>query len=132
LKIYSRSKTLNYLLLRAKIDPRNIRHISKKRSASSLNEEIQPKHERSDRGHRSLILGPRTRESATLAVSFGGEEERRSPCRSPSFTLFKDFQERGRLPRTLKNDVPSNICVVDMEFMTCHQPNEYMAQVPHP
>jgi hypothetical protein len=21
---------------------------------------------------------------------------------------------------------------VDMEFMTCHQPNEYMAQVPHP
>lgn len=61
-----------------------------------------------------------------------GEEDRRSLGRIPSFTSFRDFQERGRLPQTPKDDVPKNICVVDMEFIDRHQPSEYIAQLPYP
>lgn len=63
---------------------------------------------------------------AKLTASFSGEEERRYPRISSSSASSRDFQERGGSPQTLKNDVPSNIYTVDMEFVTHHQPNEYI------
>jgi hypothetical protein len=83
------------------MDPRNIKSVSKKRSASSPDKEFrfQPEPERSDKGHESLRLRPRVRTSVILAALSGEkekrrEEKRRSPHKSPSFTPFRDFQDK--------------------------------------
>jgi hypothetical protein len=47
----------------------------------------------------------------------------------PFSKTFK--RERERLHQTTKNDAPRNICVAYVEFMTRHQPDEYMDKVPH-
>jgi len=70
------------------------------------------------RGHVSLILGPRVKESSTSTTSSSGKDKRISPHKSPSFAPFKDFEERGRLPQTPNDDVPDNIYVTNMEFVT--------------
>jgi hypothetical protein len=88
-----------FLSLITKMDTRNIRSVSKKRSASSPNKEFkfQLEPEKSDKGYRSFRLRPRVRVSVILEALSGGKEGR-SPHRSPSFTPFRDFQDRERLP----------------------------------
>uniref|UniRef100_A0A6N2KYQ5 Uncharacterized protein n=1 Tax=Salix viminalis TaxID=40686 RepID=A0A6N2KYQ5_SALVM len=49
--------------------------------------------------------------------------------RSSSLVLVKDTQERGRLHQTPKDHVLKSICIEDVEFMACHKPTEYMAQM---
>jgi hypothetical protein len=85
-----------FLSLITKMDPRNIRSVSKKRSAPSPDKEFrfQPEPERSDKGHESLRLRPRVRTSVILAALSGEKEKRRSPHKSPYFTPFRDFQDK--------------------------------------
>lgn len=62
---------------------------------------------------RSFLVG-RRREDPLIGVT--------------SYAPSRDFHERGRLSKTLENDVPGNICVVGVEFVARHQPGEYVAQ----
>ena len=41
-------------------------------------------------------------------------------------------RERERLHPTIKDDVPNNIYVVDVKFMTRHQLDKYVDKMPHP
>ena len=56
-------------------------------------------------------------------------QERRSH-RSPSHVPDKDVherereRERERLPKNPRDDVPSSVCAMDMEFVARHQPSE--------
>jgi len=40
------------------------------------------------------------------------------------------MREREGLPKNPKDDIPSSVCAMDMEFVARHQPSEYMAQMP--
>ena len=40
------------------------------------------------------------------------------------------MRERERLPKNPRDDIPSSVCAMDMEFVARHQPSEYMAQMP--
>jgi hypothetical protein len=74
------------------MDPKIIKVFSKKRSASSPDDEFkfQLEPERSDRRYESFRFGPRVREDVIL-MAFSSEEDRRFHHRSPSSTFFKDF-----------------------------------------
>ena len=132
------------------MEPKDTSLRSRRRSALTFDEEFrfQPEPKKSKRAHGSLSLGPKVRGDATLALSSNREVRRSSPrssrasplcviqekgCnRSPHSVPARDPKERGRLPQTPKDDVPSNICATDMEFMARHQPDEYVAQMPLP
>jgi len=87
----------------------NIRPIYKKKNVTSIDKEFmfQPEPERSNKGYGSFKLGPRVRVGATLVTFSNEEEERISPRRSPSSTSTRDFQERMRLPQTLRTTSPT-------------------------
>jgi hypothetical protein len=109
---------------------------------------FQPKLEKSNKGQWSIKIGFKRRGDITLTPS-SGREKRRPSHKSPSPTLtrdthegrshkghslipIKDTQVRWRLLQTPKDTILNNVSIGNMEFMTRHQPREYMTQMADP